>query len=65
MLNAFWQPLSFELPEHGEKEAWYRVIDTSLKAPDDFCDSGASLPLHATYVVAARSCVVLVAKTAI
>jgi glycogen operon protein len=67
MLNAFWQPLSFELPDHGEKEAWYRVIDTSLKAPDDFCDFGdnnTSLPLHATYEIAARSCVVLVAKTA-
>jgi isoamylase len=63
MINSYWEPLLFQLPEHGETEAWYRVVDTSLSSPDDFCEPGQSQPLHASYKVESRSTVVLIAKS--
>ncbi len=65
MLNAYWEPLVFELPDHGENEAWYPIVDTSLRSPNDFCQPGVAQPVHGKYKVAARSSVVLVAKTAL
>lgn len=40
MLNAYWEPLSFELPPTPEDESrsWRRWLDTSLEAPDDICE---------------------------
>ncbi len=36
MLNAYWEPLSFELPPATVSEhRWRRCIDTSLVSPDD------------------------------
>jgi isoamylase len=37
MLNAYWQPLPFELPHVGEENGgpWRRWIDTSLPSPED------------------------------
>jgi len=35
MLNAYWEPLEFELPTPSHGEEWRRWIDTSLEAPDD------------------------------
>jgi glycogen operon protein len=36
MLNAYWEPLSFELPPVTESEhRWRRCVDTSLASPDD------------------------------
>jgi isoamylase len=35
MFNAFWEPLTFEVPPPPNGEAWRRCIDTSLEAPDD------------------------------
>ncbi len=36
MLNAYWEPLEFELPPEPEDgDGWRRVVDTSLAAPDD------------------------------
>ncbi len=63
MINSYWEPLTFELPEHGDAEAWYRVVDTALPSPDDFCQPGQSLPLHASYKVEPRSLVVVMAKS--
>ncbi|MGD8518432.1 MAG: glycogen debranching protein GlgX, partial [Anaerolineae bacterium] len=39
ILNAYWEPLEFEIPSPPEHSpnGWRRVIDTSLDAPDDFC----------------------------
>jgi glycogen operon protein len=34
ILNAYWEPLSFELPTL-ESGAWRRWIDTALDSPDD------------------------------
>jgi isoamylase len=37
MLNAYWEPLSFEIPldEGGEPLSWRRCIDTAAAPPDD------------------------------
>jgi len=37
ILNAFWQPLDFELPpiDAGSQTSWRRWIDTSLESPND------------------------------
>jgi isoamylase len=37
MLNAYWEPLAFELPPPpaGSDQHWRRWIDTALEAPDD------------------------------
>jgi glycogen operon protein len=37
MLNAYWEPLAFELPSPaaGSDQHWRRWIDTALAAPDD------------------------------
>ena len=63
-LNAYWEPLAFELPTLPEwaTSGWRRVIDTSLPSPLDIVD-----PLSATSVtgethrVDARAAVVLFA----
>ncbi len=34
-MNAFWEPLDFELPNPPDREPWRRWIDTSLDSPDD------------------------------
>jgi glycogen operon protein len=35
ILNAYWEPLSFELPKLETGDAWRRWIDTALESPDD------------------------------
>jgi isoamylase len=35
MLNAYWEPLDFELPTPPHEGGWRRWIDTALDAPDD------------------------------
>ncbi len=74
MLNAYWEPLEFELPPPGEGESWRRVVDTALPPPDDFCDppprlqtsrlqtsrlQTSRLQTAPTYHVEARAAVVL------
>lgn len=65
MLNAFWEPLTFELPKdrHQRQTRWLRVIDTYLPSPDDICEPELA-PLHSepTYEVQARSVVVLLSQ---
>ncbi|MFG0254435.1 MAG: glycogen debranching protein, partial [Rhodopirellula sp. JB053] len=36
ILNAYWEPLQFELP-NSNISPWRRWIDTSLDSPDDIC----------------------------
>jgi isoamylase len=38
MFNAYWEPLSFELPFLERHQPWRRWIDTSREAPDDVYD---------------------------
>jgi glycogen operon protein len=58
MLNAYWEPLEFELP--AVTETWRRWVDTALDSPDDIVDWQSALPFPGgTYRAAERSVVVL------
>jgi glycogen operon protein len=61
-INAYWQPLEFELPPvNGNLDAaWLRLIDTSLPSPDDISEEGKdSIVAGARYRVNPRSIVML------
>jgi len=61
ILNAYWEPLTFELPPVGPGRAWRRIIDTALASPDDIGPwrTAPAVPF-AAYFTQARSTVVLV-----
>ncbi|MBR0740358.1 glycogen debranching protein GlgX [Bradyrhizobium liaoningense] len=62
MLNAYWEPLTFELPPVPAEcpQAWRRCIDTALKPPDDIYPwETAAVVGQARYVVQPRSVVLL------
>ena len=60
MLNAFWEPLEFELPPIAG--TWQRWIDTSLPAPEDIVEWQKAPASHgSTYRAGPRSVVVLYA----
>jgi len=63
MLNAYWEPLRFELPSVGENaRAWRRWIDTSLPSPEDIVDwDRAPEVTDTSYLVQSRSVALLVA----
>jgi glycogen operon protein len=65
MLNAYWEPLTFELPlASGNHKAWRRCIDTALPSPDDIKRWQDAPIVHAsTYPVQPRS-IALVARAA-
>jgi len=58
MLNAYWEPLRFQLPPADTETlgGWRRWIDTSRAAPDDIVDweHAPDLP-DTSYVVQPRS----------
>ncbi|PSB34482.1 glycogen debranching enzyme GlgX [Stenomitos frigidus ULC18] len=63
MLNAYWEPLTFELPPLGQSERWYRIIDTALPSPRDIAEPTAAPQVRRRkYPVEARSSVVLMAR---
>jgi glycogen operon protein len=60
MLNAYWEPLTFELPPLAAGMSWCRVVDTALESPNDFCaPEAAPLVSDGPYRVGARSVVLL------
>jgi isoamylase len=62
MLNAYWEPLPFELPPvpADSRQPWRRWIDTARAAPDDICTwEQAPVVAQTTYAVQPRSVVVL------
>ncbi len=62
ILNAYWEPLTFELPlaNHGSESVWCRWIDTALDSPNDIVPwLAAPLIPGFTYRAEARSVVVL------
>jgi isoamylase len=62
MLNAYWEPLTFELPPvpAESQQHWRRCIDTALASPDDIYPwEKAPLFTETTYVVQPRSLVLL------
>ncbi|HJZ58513.1 MAG TPA: hypothetical protein VKE74_26460, partial [Gemmataceae bacterium] len=64
ILNAYWEPLGFELPPVDDKygPCWHRWIDTSLDSPNDIVpwQTAPAVP-HSAYRAEARSVVVLIA----
>ncbi|MGH8512431.1 MAG: glycogen debranching protein GlgX [Gammaproteobacteria bacterium] len=61
MFNAYWEPLTFELPPVTEsQQPWRRCIDTALRSPDDiYLWAAAPSVAQASYVVQPRSIVLL------
>jgi len=39
MVNAYWKSLKFQIPGLKGKR-WRKIIDTSVAAPEDFCEVG-------------------------
>lgn len=61
ILNAFWEPLEFELPRL-EAIPWRRWIDTALDPPDDIVPwTSAPKVTTAAYAAEAHSVVILIA----
>lgn len=59
--NAQSDAAEIQLPEPPKDKKWYRVVDTSLKSPDDFCEDPKSKPpLELTYNLSDHS--TLIAK---
>ncbi len=63
ILNAYWEPLDFELPPVGDKgNLWRRWIDTALDSPNDIVEWRTSPGVPGfTYRAEARSVVILFA----
>ncbi len=62
MVNAYWEMLKFQLPEL-KNQKWYTVIDTSVKAPHDFCKPGTGKEVNRKVVkVKDRSIMLLMAR---
>ena len=63
IVNAYWEPLEFELPTFKDGTVnWCRWIDTALDPPHEICEWNAEKPvLGTTYRAGARSVVVLIA----
>jgi glycogen operon protein len=62
ILNAYWQPLDFELPrlDNSAENPWRRWIDTALDSPHDIVEweTAESVPGH-VYRAESRSVVIL------
>jgi glycogen operon protein len=64
MLNMYWEPLDFELPEVPGR-SWLRAVDTALEPPLDIADPGAEAPVAGNiYTLQGRSVVVLINRAA-
>jgi glycogen operon protein len=67
ILNAYWEPLDFDLPPATSAgDTWRRWIDTTLDSPDEIVEwqSCAAVPGQ-TYHAGPRSVVVLIAGLAL
>jgi len=67
ILNAYWEPLEFELPPvaNGSSNPWRRWIDTALDSPHDIVPwESASSVAGSSYRAESRSVVVLFASLA-
>jgi glycogen operon protein len=63
--NAYWEALSFELPDlpDGADGGWRRVLDTALPSPMDICgENEAVLFEESAYPAQPRSVVLLFAN---
>lgn len=67
MLNAYWEPLDFEVPPlpEGYQGPWRQWIDTSRPSPDDICGWQHGCPVtNPTYHLESRSLAILIADQA-
>ena len=63
ILNAYWEPLTFDLPELPNGQHWRRLVDTALPSPDDIWDAETATLLKKNFYRAeSRSSVVLLHK---
>jgi isoamylase len=64
IMNAYWEPLNFELPPLGGGRLWRRWIDTSRESPEDIVPWRTATSLSSKeYRAESRSVVVLFAET--
>jgi len=67
MLNAYWEPLAFELPPVRKEsgKSWRRLVDTALASPHDICTwEEAPSVAEPEYLVQPRSLAFLVLPAA-
>jgi isoamylase len=63
ILNAYWEPLDFELPPRNGGGPWCRWIDTSLPSPEDIVEWKAAQPVaDGSYRAGPRSVAMLYAE---
>jgi glycogen operon protein len=64
ILNGDWRQQGVKLPPFTDGKRWYRVIDTSLPAGEDFSADGAEVKVDPPeyYVANPRSTIVLLGK---
>ncbi len=62
--NAYWEPLTFELPGTRENQRWRRVIDTKYTFPNEILPENEAVELEdqRQYYVGPRSVALLLAK---
>ena len=63
ILNAYWEPLEFELPPRTDgNNTWRRWIDTALEPPNEIVEWQRALPVPSrTYQAGPRSVIALIA----
>jgi isoamylase len=60
ILNAYWEPLDFELPKLADGRLWRRWIDTALDPPQDIVEWQTAQPVSGDiYRAAPRSVIML------
>jgi glycogen operon protein len=66
MLNAYWEPLRFELPPGPEAglRPWRRWLDTFLEPPDDICLSADAPPVPGSFYLVRPRTIVGLARVA-
>ena len=63
MVNAWWEPLDFEVPADEGGSQWRRCLDTALPSPDDIRPWEQAPPLsNGSYRLQPRSVVVLLSR---
>ena len=58
-LNAWEEPLDFEIPTPPPGQRWGRLIDTALSSPNDYSDPPAALADESRYVLEPYASLVL------
>ncbi len=60
MINAYWESLSFALPDLPDGcGPWRQLIDTFQDAPSDFLEQEVETQHHTAYTVQSRSIVLM------